>query len=151
MDTQEQANLNKIKTLFDTERLSILSTQKNGQPYASLVAFANTPDLKQILFLTPTTTRKYDHLTAGPRVAMLVNNSRNSPEDVYNAISVTAIGQAATLEGEEKTRLLPLYLKRHPHLKEFAAAPTTALISVAVDSYIMVSQFQDVVELKVGK
>lgn len=150
MEFSKDIALNKIRALFDTETLSVLSTQKNGQPYSSLVAFASTPDLKQIIFLTPGTTRKYDNLTVNPKVAMLINNSRNLAEDFYNAISVTATGTAATVEGDEKKKFLDIYLKRHPHLKDFAAAPTTAMVSMAVDRYIMVSRFQNVVEIKVG-
>ncbi len=148
METQREKALIQVRALFDTESLSVLSTQKSGQPYASLVAFAGTPDLGQIIFLTPSTTRKYDNLTACPRVAMLINNSRNTAGDIYDAISVTATGTAVTAQGHEKESLLPIYLKRHPHLKEFAASPTTALVCVAVDTYIMVSRFQNVIEIR---
>lgn len=150
MDTKREQALGRIRTLFDTESLAVLATQKNGQPYASIVAFAVTSDLQQIIFLTPATTRKYEHLTAGPRVAMLINNSRNQAEDIYNAVSVTATGRAMTVEGDDRKRLLRLYLERHPHLAGFAAAPTTAMVSMAVNTYIMVSRFQNVVEIKVG-
>lgn len=150
MDHKDTKSMDRIRALFDTESLSILSTQKNGQPYASLVAFATTHDLGQIFFLTPNTTRKYDNLIASPRVAMLVNNSRNLAEDIYNAISVTAIGRAATCEGEQKERLLALYLKRHPHLKSFSCSPTTAMVSMTVRRYIMVSRFQNVVEIRMA-
>lgn len=148
METQKEKALSTIKALFDTERLSVLSTQRNGQPYASLVAFAVPPDLGRIIFLTPTTTRKYDNLTAAPRVAMLINNSRNQARDFYDAIAVTATGKAVIAQAHEKESLLALYLERHPHLKEFAAAPTTALVCMVVDTYIMVSRFQNVTEIR---
>lgn len=148
MDIEREKALNRIRTLFDTESLSVLSTQKSGQPYASLVAFAATPDLGQIVFLTPSTTRKYDNLTASPRVALLINNSRNTAGDIYDAIAVTVTGTAVTAQDHDKERLLPLYLQRHPHLKDFAKAPTTALVCVTVDTYVMVSRFQDVIEIR---
>lgn len=141
--------LNTIRNLFDSQDLSVLSTQRNGQPYASLVAVTVTPDLKQIIFLTPETTRKYDNLVASPRVAMLINNSRNQAEDITQAISVTATGKAFPVTGEEKSQLLALYLSRHPHMKSFADDPTTAVVCMTVNAYIMVSQFQTVVEIKV--
>jgi len=143
------AALDTIRTLFDTQDLSVLSTQKNGQPYASIVAVTVTPDLKQIIFLTPETTRKYDNLVASPRVAMLINNSRNQAADITKAISVTATGKAFPATGKEKEQLLTLYLSRHPHMKSFADDPTTAVVCMTVDTYIMVSQFQTVVEIKV--
>lgn len=150
MDNKAEHALNHIRTLLDTEFLCVLSTQKNGQPYASLVAFAVTRDLMQMIFLTPNTTRKYENLSASPRVAMLVNNSRNQVKDIYNAISLTAIGTAATVAGDGKQELLHLYLNRHPHLNDFAKAPTTALVSVSVDRYFLVSRFQNVVEIGMG-
>jgi len=142
--------LETIQNLFNTQNLSVLSTQKNGQPYASIVAVTVTPDLKQIIFLTPETTRKYDNLVASPRVAMLIHNSQNKAEDITQAISVTATGEAFPVTGQEKEQLLALYLSRHPHMKSFANNLTTAVIRMNVDTYIMVSQFQTVLEIKVN-
>jgi nitroimidazol reductase NimA-like FMN-containing flavoprotein (pyridoxamine 5'-phosphate oxidase superfamily) len=149
MEIPHTKDLGTIRRLFDSQDLSVLSTQKNGQPYASIVAVTVTPDLKQIIFLTPCTTRKYDNLVASPRVAMLINNSQNRAEDITNAISVTATGEAFEATGQEKKQMLSLYLKRHPHMKTFAGDPTTAVVRMAVAKYIMVSQFQNVVEIKV--
>ena len=42
-----------------------------------------------------------------------------------------------------------LYLKKHPHLKEFCNAPTTAFIRISIKRYFMVNRFQNVVEVKV--
>ena len=150
MKNSPKTELAAIRTILIGERLAVLSTQKAGQPYASLVAFAFTDDLKQLLFLTPSTTRKYENLTASPRVAMLINNSRNRVEDIVDAVSITAVGTAVTVKNDAKSSLLELYLLRHPHLKSFAAAPTTALVAVLVDRYIMVNRFQNVVEIVVG-
>jgi len=47
---------------------------------------------KYVYFLTPNTTRKYENLTENPKVSILVNNSRNRADDIYNAISVTGTG-----------------------------------------------------------
>ena len=150
MDNNDRSELAAIGNLFDSETLAVLSTQKDGHPYASLVAFAATPDMKKILFLTPSTTRKYDNLTASPRVAVLVNNSRNSTDDFYSAMAVTALGSAEPLRGEGRGEYLDIYLARHPHLGEFAAAPTTELIGITVDKYIKVSRFQSVIEIRMS-
>ncbi len=61
--------------LFRSQNLAALSTHHGGQPYASLVAFYATDDLKHIYFATPKTTRKYANLTADGRVAVMVNSS----------------------------------------------------------------------------
>ena len=53
MDDHRKTSLEQITALFDSQQLAVLSTQKNDQPYASLVAFAASEDLEQILFLNP--------------------------------------------------------------------------------------------------
>ncbi len=150
MDGNMKNTLEKISTLFDSQRLAVLSTQINAQPYASLVAFASSDNLEQIFFLTPDTTRKYNNLITNAKVAILVNNSLNKVDDIYNAVSVTGTGTAFVVEKANKQESLNLYLKKHPHMKTFSAAPTTALICVTINRYFMVDQFQNVVEIQVS-
>ncbi len=137
-----------IAALINTQRFAVLSTQQNNQPYASLVAFAASADLKHVYFLTPNTTRKYENLTVNPKVAVLVNDSRNQADDIDNAVSVTGTGVAHVVETGDNQAALDGYLERHPHLKAFAAAPTTAFVSITMNRYFMVNRFQDVVALK---
>jgi nitroimidazol reductase NimA-like FMN-containing flavoprotein (pyridoxamine 5'-phosphate oxidase superfamily) len=149
MTDKRKKALEQIAELFKKQNLAVLSTQKNSQPYASLVAFAASPDLKEVYFLTPNTTRKYEHLTASPKVSILVHDSRNQADDIYNAVSVTGTGVAREFKKEEKRTALGIYLEKHSHLKAFAAAPTTALVCIAMNRYFMVNRFQNVVEIKV--
>ncbi len=149
MENNMKHSLEQITTLFDSQMLAVLSTQSQDQPYASLVAFAADDNLEHIFFLTPSTTRKYDNLIKNPKVAILVNNSVNQADDIHNAVSVTGIGTAAVVETSDRTQLLKLYLKKHPHLKGFSKAPTTAFICLSMTRYFMVNQFQNVVEIQV--
>jgi len=59
-------NLSKLKRnlrkLLRSQLLAVLSTQNQGQPYASLVAFASSDDLKSLYFATSRSTRKYANL-----------------------------------------------------------------------------------------
>jgi len=150
MNKAEKQTRDQIRALFDSQSLAVLATSENDQPYAGLVLFAATPDLKEIVFLTPNTTRKYDHLIHNSKVAVLVNNTTNRKEDIDRAASVTATGIAAMLEHEKKNQYLDLYLYRHPHLKSFSDLKTTALVCVTVDRYVLVNQFQNVVNIQVG-
>lgn len=138
-----------IRALFDSQSLAVLSTQKNGQPYSSLIAFAASADLESFYFLTPNATRKYDNLTANPKVSVLVNNSRNKAEDIYKAVSVTGTGLSQVIDKSSERKALDLFLEKHPQLEGFAKAPTTALIRISMKRYFMVNRFQNVVELKV--
>ena len=109
-----------------------------------------TDDLAAIVFCTPVTTRKFENLSANPRVALLINNSRNQASDIYQAVAVTAIGKAGTVADGERGALAALYLQKHSHLKDFLRADSTALVKVAVERYIMVHNFQNVYEYKVA-
>jgi nitroimidazol reductase NimA-like FMN-containing flavoprotein (pyridoxamine 5'-phosphate oxidase superfamily) len=152
METSE-AVAQQIRDLLQNERLAVLCTQQHGQPYASLVAFAATANLKRIAFCTPETTRKFANLAANPRVAMLVTNSRNQASDVYSAASLTAIGKALPAQQPAQegaaTDLRALYLSKHPHLADFARARTTALVEIRVERYLLVHNFQNVYDFKV--
>ena len=137
----------RLKELFNTQKLAALSTHHAGQPYASLVAFHASDDLKYIYFVTPTTTRKFANLSADNRVAVLVNSSTNQAADFHRAISVTAVGKAEVVDGSDSETIMIQYLAKHPHLEEFLRSPSCALVQVAVDSYYMVKNFQNVMEL----
>jgi nitroimidazol reductase NimA-like FMN-containing flavoprotein (pyridoxamine 5'-phosphate oxidase superfamily) len=137
-----------LRELFGSQSLAVLATQREGQPFTNLVAFAATDDLKYLAFATTRATRKYANLSADSQVAMLVDNRRNQISDFENAAAVTAIGKAEEAEGEQRDRLMEVYLSKHPHLKGFATSPTCALMKVTVEKYDIVRRFQNVVELR---
>ena len=139
-----------IAALFESQRLAVLSTHQDGQPYASLVAFDVSPGLGAIYLLTPDTTRKYKNLVANPRVSVLVNNSQNQADDIYNAVSVTGIGVAQVVDKAQEKAALDQFLEKHLYLKDFSAAATTAFVRIAMSRYVMVNRFQNVVELRIS-
>jgi len=139
-----------IRELLESQRLAVLSTQDQIQPYSNLVAFAATPDLKYLLFATTRATRKYANLLANRRVSILIDNRSNEAADFAEAAAVTVLGQAEEMQGAELTQLLPLYLVRHPYLRDFVTSPTCALFRVSVERYILVTRFQDVREIIPG-
>ena len=146
METPERFR-KRLVELFNSQKLASLSTQKDGQPYASLVAFYAADELKHLYFVTPKTTRKFANLSADGRVAVMVNNSTNTDSDFHEAISVTAVGTASEVSGLEKEGVLSHYLAKHPYLEDFARAKTCALVGVRVASYFVVRNFQIVTEL----
>ena len=141
----------RLNTLFQHQHLAVLSTQQDGQPYASLVAFVVTDDLKYLYFVTPKATRKFENLSANPRVAFLVNDSVNREDDFHRAVAATIIGVAEELGSPEREKVQEKYLARHPHLADFVASPTSALIRVKIRSYYLVRRFQQVMELHINQ
>lgn len=140
-----------LKRLFSSQRLAVLATQSKKQPYGNLVAFIATDDLKHLLFATTRATRKYANISKNPKVAMVVDNRSNQETDFHQAAAVTATGVVKETEGAERKRFQKQYLARHPYLKEFVSSPTCALLKVEVETYYVVRQFQNVVELRIKK
>ena len=64
-----------IKEILDSQKLSVLATQTNEGPYASLMAYAATSDLKKLVFATTRTTRKYSNLLSHGEVAEIIDQS----------------------------------------------------------------------------
>jgi len=140
---------NQLQTLFSSRRLAVLATQHEGKPYASLVAFAATDDLKTIIFATTRSTRKFAYLSSIPAVALLIDNRTNEASDFRNAMAVTASGKAVEIIAGKENRFLQLYLAKHPYLKEFVSSPTCALVKVDVSTYYAVRRFQHVLEFHI--
>jgi len=139
--------MKKLKNLMGSTQLAVLATDHSGEPYASLVAFAFSENLREILFATSKATRKFSYLKDNNRVSLLVDNRSNSIEDFQNAMAVTIMGTASLIEEDERQNyFLKLYLDRLPHLSEFVASPDCALILVKVTSYYLVENFQNVME-----
>lgn len=140
-----------LKNLFSSQRLAVLATQSRKQPYGSLVAFIATDDLKKLLFATARATRKYANISRNPNVAMVVDNRSNQESDFQQSTAVTATGVVKEIEGPERKRFQKLYLTKHPYLKEFVSSPTCALLKMEVETYYIVSRFQNVRELRIKK
>lgn len=146
-----QETRKELLDLCRTQRVAVLCTHGESGSYGSLVAFAYTDDLKELMFATLRTTRKFSNLSADKNVALLLDNRSNKVSDFRKATGATAMGQAREVAKRRNSRHLRLYLKKHPHLKEFVEAPTCALVAVAVEKYYVVNRFQQVVELHLNR
>jgi len=146
-------DLNKIKRdlkkLLQSQPLAVLATQNRGQPYASLIAFASSDDLKSLYFATTRSTRKYANLSSDSRVAVLVDNRSNKASDFRWAMAATATGKAKEVNARKRKKALELHLDKHPHLREFVHSPTCALCEIRVQTFFVVTRFQHVVEVHV--
>ena len=149
--THYKAIKKQIRELLINQKLGVLSTHHSGQPYASLIAFAGKEDLKEIYFVTPKTTRKFENLSVDSRVAILINSSLNMDSDFHEAVAVTALGSGREIDGHAKDEALRAYLSKHPYLEAFATSPTCAVVGVTIKTYVMVRNFQHVMELHIDQ
>ena len=138
-----------ISQLLKSQRLAVLATQRNGQPYTSLMAYAFTDDCEELVVATGTSTRKHQNILTDSRVSLLVDNRSNAQEDFHEAIALTIVGSVQEISEQELPHYQELYVKRHPYLDSFVEAPTTILLKIVVYHYLLVSRFQNVMEYHV--
>lgn len=136
-----------LRQLLDFRYVGVLATSKADRPYANLVAFAVPDNIFEMIFATPRQSRKYENLAANPNVSMIIDDRSNDIADLKDAVAATAIGTAVETAGSERERCLAIYAEKHPHLDDFARAASTAVFRITVEKYIMVSRFQNVVEI----
>jgi nitroimidazol reductase NimA-like FMN-containing flavoprotein (pyridoxamine 5'-phosphate oxidase superfamily) len=141
----------RIRRLVDGEPYAVLSTQGDGQPYASVVAFAMTADFRTAVFATPKATRKYRLLTECERVALLIDNRCRHLGRMMEIEAVTATGRAVQVSpGEAFLHWSTLLLSKHPHLRGFVTSPSVALFRIEIVRFFHVERFQEVREWRPG-
>lgn len=146
MKENEESVHKEIGDLLATQRLAVLATERTGQPYTSLMAFAYTPDLKTIVVATGASTRKHINLMTEARVSLLIDNRSNSESDFHAATALTVVGNASPVSKGLLNHYKQLYLARHNYLTDFLKAPTTTIFQISVRHYLLVTLFQKVME-----
>ncbi|NNJ94520.1 MAG: pyridoxamine 5'-phosphate oxidase family protein [Halobacteria archaeon] len=147
MATQEQLRQT-VRTLLDSQAQGVLATQHDRQPYTSLMAFAVTPDLHWIVFATYRATQKHANLLANPRASLLIDNRTNESADYHDTVATSAQGTVSEVDLTRRGELLQLYLEKHPDLSDFVSATDCVLLKLEVESFYVVSQFQNVAVLQ---
>jgi hypothetical protein len=135
----------RIRALLEKQPYAVLCTQGDGQPYGSVIAYAVGPELHSVTFATPKATRKYRLLSECESVALVIDSRCTFPEDMMKVEAITATGRAVQLDpGPEFDRWADLLTQRHPQLRSFVYAPSSALFRIDVIRYLHVSRFQEV-------
>lgn len=137
-----------IRHLLASQKLAVLATQHQGQPHASLVAFAATADGRELIFATTRASRKFAHLQADPRAELLLDSRTNQDADFHQGQVLTAAGPVRVLADPDQPSRQQLFLAKHPHLAAFVSSPSTALLALQVQVYTLVSRFQRVIEYR---
>lgn len=134
---------NMLRSLLTSQKLAVLATYGDDQPYCSLMAFAVSDDLQYLIVATKRQTKKFDNMQQHPRVSLLVDNRRNQADDFQQAVAVTVLATAAEATPAEREQFLSLYLFKHPYMRSFCQAPDCALLKLTVDRYLVVSSFRN--------
>ena len=126
-----------VKRLCESQQFCVLATQSERQPYSNLVAFAETDELRSLIFVTNRHTRKYANAISNDKVAMMIDSRTNQPSDFNTALAVTALGTVEEVAVSERDAIISIYLSKHPYLAEFANMPDQALMRVKVSEYVI--------------
>lgn len=137
--------------LLRQQPFAVLGTSRQGHAYCSLVAFSATNSGESIYFATTRATRKYHNLAVDDRVTLLIDNRADQNRSLYEAAAVSAYGTAEELHEELRLEALASYLAKHPQLKTFSMAPSTALFRISVEEYHLVQRFQNVTEFRMKR
>jgi nitroimidazol reductase NimA-like FMN-containing flavoprotein (pyridoxamine 5'-phosphate oxidase superfamily) len=144
--TNNAAIRGRLSALFHSQRYAVLATDDCGQPFTSLMAFAATDDLRQLVILSDRNTRKFTNLAVNRRVALLVDDRGNKTTDTQESIAVTVLGRAFEADADNGHVLAQLFLRRHPGLTDFAATPDCVIVRVEVSVVLLVQQFEHTIE-----
>jgi len=133
----------RIRRLIDSQSYAVLCTQGQAQPYGSLVTFAASDDLKNIIFSTPVATRKFRLLSECENVALVVDSRSISAHDLMQIEAVTATGLARIVErGPDFDRWSSLLIDRHAHLASFVRDESSAFCASRIVRYFHVAVFR---------
>lgn len=138
-----------IMEVLDTQRIAVLGTSKDDEPYSCLVAYVMTADLKELVFATMRQRLKYRNIMANPRVTLIIDDRDKSDSDFTETTSITMVGTARDIHDGGREQYTSLLLNRHPLLDDFVNSPECAVISVIIDKMYVVSEFESV--LKIGE
>jgi nitroimidazol reductase NimA-like FMN-containing flavoprotein (pyridoxamine 5'-phosphate oxidase superfamily) len=134
-----------IRALLEGQPFGVLCTQGEGQPYGSVVALAYDEGLSRLAFATPENTFKYRQLCACDRVAVVIDDRSQFPDDARRASAITAVGSAERVEaGADLAQWQARLAERHPDLADFFRAKGTALFCVNVEQHKLITRFQEV-------
>ncbi|MGY5880257.1 MAG: pyridoxamine 5'-phosphate oxidase family protein [Candidatus Thorarchaeota archaeon] len=137
-----------IDNVLSSQKIAVLGTSKDGEPYSCLIAFAIADDFREMVFATMRQRLKYANIIANPRVTLIVDNRDAKASDFNETTSITMIGTALDIQGDGRNKYAELLLKRHPTLSDFVNSPDCAVMLVEIDKIYIVSEFESVVKIK---
>ena len=133
-----------IQHVLDVSRFAVMATQHQGQPHASLMAFAPMDGHRYLIVATYRATLKYTSLSKDGRVALLIDNRNATDSAAHRGLVITAHGNASEVPADDRAAVMRTYLARHPDFGTFLASADCALLRVAVKAYEVVGSTDDV-------
>lgn len=137
----------RIERLLDSQRFGVLCVAQDARAYGALVAFAHDEPLTTLYFSTPVTTRKYRFLAECDSAAFLVDDRSERGDELMGVAAVTVVGPASELDaGTELDAARERLTKRHPEMRAYFEAHSSAVFKLEIVRAIHVGRFQEVEE-----
>jgi heme iron utilization protein len=143
-------SFDRLRDLFKMQKLAVLSTIYESQPYCNLVAFAETSDCKSLIFATNRNTSKYRNLLKNRQVSLLIDDRTDLSGGFGKNVAITALGLAEEVSLEEKPYFAGLLISKHPDLAGFLKGSDNALFKVSINDYI-IAGFDSVEKLHIAE
>jgi hypothetical protein len=138
----------RLAELLADQQVGVLASTGPENPCCNLIAFVATDDFRRVAFVTPRATRKFANLQADPGASILIDDREKLAGGFHAVAAATAIGQVDEPTGPEHDTLLKIYLAKHPALESFARSDLSALLVLRVSRWVVVDEFQNVIELQ---
>lgn len=137
--------IDKMKALMKQKDICVLATVSDSKPHCSLMAYTTDDECREIYMVTDRLTKKYSNLMKNPAVSLLIDtrDEHTGPTRLKGkALTVTGVFQ----EIRDKTRkdlIREKLMERHPHLRAFASQPDVEVISIEVQSLLLLEGLTD--------
>jgi heme iron utilization protein len=131
--------IDEARTLIRGANSAALATQRDGQPFASLVTPAPAPDLSPLLLIS-TLAEHTRHLKADPRCALMYSGT-TAEANPQTAPRVSVTGIATPVPEDELPALKARWLARHPYGALYAGFADFSLWRVAIGGALLVGGF----------
>ncbi len=147
--TEDQSIREAAEQLLKEQLFGVLSTYGSDGPHSVIVSFAAADRFREIVIVTPRSTRKFANILKEDAVSFFLDNRSNSITDLQRLIALEARGHAEAIPQEETFSYREIYTAKYPELREFAESPSNVLVKIKVQSYELIHHFQNVTILDV--
>lgn len=147
--TEERSIRESIERLLTEQLFGVLSTHGSDGPHSVIVSFAVFDHFREIIIVTPRSTRKFANILRDNEVSLFLDNRSNTITDLQRLTALEARGRAEEISQEEICVHRDVYSAKYPELKEFAESPSNVLVKIRVQSYEFIHHFQNVTILDV--
>ena len=128
--------IEEMKMFAQSKNICVLATVSEGKPHCSLMAYATNRNCEKIYMATSRNTRKFANILANPHVSILIDSREIKPRSQAKALTVEGTCSIIA-EKETKAKAEKILSEKLPHLHEILDKPDAEILSVRVESFLL--------------